>query len=421
MTKKSNTSKTRLLLTGLLFGVVIGVPLFVGAASPSKYQFLSAPDFMNADLADVSGAPLYRKGQPNSMNKSYQTAQSFLLNTMKSENIKDVYVAGDLVEGHWGRDDSNTGTFGPVRTNDQKRKAVLRAGDLYYTKWINRFKVRGMNVYPAVGDDDIGDNPWTKNKNEYLTFKYKNIETWRQSFHKELLTNKWGNPRFKNHPKGQAAKTAYAVRPNPNVQLITVDVFKRGVTNGRADVVAKLDKDQQAWFNKVLAKANKDGVKWIIVQGHTPVVGPVRQSHSSGMMYKGGRNSDFWKSMVKHKVDLYLCGEVHDVTAHHVDGVTQISHGGLITQAGFNYMIGDINGDTINLTVKQFTGKVDRSGLLWQTSPRRLPLGVTYDPVPLLDGTMTLTSDNEVVSRSGSLDVYDGSEPPVTSASVLPE
>lgn len=411
ISKKANTRRNRMFITGLFFALVIGIPLFVSAASKSdSYKFISTPDFMNADIGDVSVAPLYKKGQPNSVNEKYVTAQNLILNTIAAEGIKDVYVAGDLVEGHWGRDDSNTGTFGPVRNKKERLKAVARAGDLYYRKWINRFKVRNLNVYPAVGDHDIGDNPWTKGKNWYLTFKYNNIDAWRKSFNEELLTNKWGNQRFKNRPSGQASKTAYAVRPNPNVQLITVDVFKRGVANGRADVVAKLDNDQLRWLNKVLDKANADGVKWIIVQGHTPVVGPVRYKGSSKLMYKQGTDSAFWKTMVKHKVDLYLCGEVHDVTAHHVDGITQISHGGLFAWAGTNYMIGDINGDTMNLTVKQFVGTRDTSEYLWQTSKRKMPISVTYNPTPLLDGTMTLNSDNTIVSRTGSLDVYNGTE-----------
>ena len=48
-------------------------------------------------------------------------------------------MAGDLVEGRWGRDDARTGVFGPVRTPSQRLRAWRRAADVYYPAWRERF------------------------------------------------------------------------------------------------------------------------------------------------------------------------------------------------------------------------------------------------------------------------------------------
>ena len=60
---------------------------------------------------------------------------------------------------------------------------------------------------------------------------------------------------------------------------------------------------------------------------------PARRRSSSGLMLKKGEQSPLWKSMAKHGVDLYLCGEVHAITCTEKSGVQQIAHGGL---SGYN-------------------------------------------------------------------------------------
>ena len=90
----------------------------------TSYSFLSSPDFLNADIADVRSSPLYRHGSPNSITPSLRKSLDTILDHLASEQVPDIFVAGDLVEGHWGVDTENTGTFGPVRT-----RAERQAGD----------------------------------------------------------------------------------------------------------------------------------------------------------------------------------------------------------------------------------------------------------------------------------------------------
>ena len=218
-----------------------------------------------------------------------------------------------------------------------------------------------------------------------------------------MLRNPDGTRRFPDHPSGPAAGTAYAVRPDPEVLLVSLDVFQ----HTRTDVHIKVDDLQLAWLNRVLAAAVADGVDWIIVQGHTPIVTPVPMVGSSGLMYQNGVDSPLWRTMRDYGVDLYLCGEVHDTSMHHVDGITQVCHGGLFAYGFSNYVRADINGGTLTMTSNRFLSEVDKSVRLWQTDMRKaMPAQVVYEPEPVVRGTLTVTSDNRVVAASGNLMEY---------------
>jgi hypothetical protein len=375
-----------------------------GPVNPdTHYSFLSTPDFLNADIADVSETPLYKPGSPNSITDSLAASLETVLDKIASEGVPDVYVAGDLVEGRWGIDTAHTGTFGPVDSRKHRREAIERAGDHYYQSWLEGFTSRGLNTFPALGDHDIGDDEWGYSRGEYPAFKMRNLEVWKQTYERNIMTNADGSERFPDRPPGPAHGTAYAVRPDPEVQLIAVDVFKRTPRHVRYE----LDDEQLVWLEGVLSKAVDDGVDWIMVQGHTPVVTPVRMVGSSGLMYSGGIESPFWQLMKRYGVDLYLCGEVHITTMHHVDGITQISHGGLFAYGFSNYMRADIDGGTMTLTSKRFESDVDKSVRLWQTDEHKgMPAEVVYESEPRVRGTLTLTSDNRVLESTGNLQPY---------------
>jgi hypothetical protein len=69
------------------------------------------------------------------------------------------------------------------------------------------------------------------------------------------------------------------------------------------------------WLETVLKAARTDdSIKYIFVQGHLPVLHPVRARHSSIMYFDGGAESPFWQLLRKYKVDVYFSGEVHSDT-----------------------------------------------------------------------------------------------------------
>jgi Calcineurin-like phosphoesterase len=357
------------------------------AAVPT-YTFTSSPDYFNLDVGDVSVRRDW-DGVHNSYNPSYAAAIDYTMGAFKETGADSYLVAGDLVYGHYGRDDANTGIFGPVDTHAQRIRHVRRAARFYFTRWQRQWTSRGMEVFPALGDHDIGDNPWGGANRWYPKFRQTAVDDFKEQFSKFILN---GNHRW--HPSGPARGTAYTVMLNPETRLITLDVFWKH----KGDVEAKVDPKQLAWVEKVLSNAASAGVPWVIVQGHTPILRPVLQRSSSGIMYRGATNSALWKLLVKYRVDLYLCGEVHDVTAIHRDGVTQISHGGQIQTGFISYLTSQATGDRMDLQINEFTSSKDRSSTLWQTDTGApAPIGIEYTGHSVT-GTMSISADNSVVA-----------------------
>ena len=72
-------------------------------------------------------------------------------------------------------------------------------------------------------------------------------------------------------------------------------------------------------------------------------------------MLKDGTDSGLWKLMVKHGVNVYLCGEHHRITVKQQDGIWQIVHGALWgTQTDLNYMRGSVRPKEMTLELLEF-------------------------------------------------------------------
>lgn len=375
-----------------------------GTPRPSRsFRLLSSPDFLNADVADLahpsSGADWDPSRSENSINDKQALALNTILSDWSAQRPDAVMVAGDLVNGHWGKDTDNTGNFGPVGTLAEKRAAVQRAAITYYPQWKQRLRDHGLlRVYPAMGDHEYGDDPWI------VDWKRQLASTFRAQWAKQFTINPDGAPRFRDRPVGSKHEfSAYAWRPHPMVQAVTLDVFD----NLSAEMRIRLDAEQMTWLRGVLAKAKADGVPWIIVQGHTPIVGPVRQSSSSGLMFEGGASSTLWEVFKKYGVDVYLTGEVHAVTEVRRDGIVQISHGGLFSFAHSNYLLADVYSDRLEISVRDFDGRWSNSeGRLWETQTPGGPKDLVYQPNPPIIGTTTLWKDGRENGRSGALLPY---------------
>ena len=370
---------------------------------PDAYRFLSFPDFLNQDVADLTagGRATYvdpTTGQvANSTNASYDKALDEVLSEMDSQRASDLLVAGDLMEGRWGRDDSGAGVFGPVRTERQRLAATRRAAATYYPAWSERLADHGLTPFPALGDHEIGDNPWRRPGDQWIDFKRRHVPEFKQLFARELLTRPNGERRFLDHPtQGQARDTAYAVRLDRNVLLVTIDPFTRRA----GDVRVSVDRAQLAWLHDLLRKARKESVPWVLVQGHTPIAGPVRHRNSSTLAYRGGTKSALWKTMVRGGVDVYLCGEVHDQTVTVRDGIVQVAHGSLFYRGEASYLVGQATARRLVLENRQFRGSMDFSERLWTTSRLGAPGGVSYPDPSLVTGTLEARR-----TRDGGIDI----------------
>ncbi len=356
------------------------------------YRFVSAPDFLNQDVADLTADGreqhvVKATGEvANSTNAEYDTALDHVISEMASHGTDDVLVAGDLVEGRWGRDDARTGVFGPVRTEPQRVRAWRRAADVYFPAYRDRFTSHGLATYPAVGDHEIGDDPWRKRRPDpWIDFKRRHVPLFKQVFAAQMLTGADGAPRFADRPSaGPARDTAYAVRLDDDVLLVTLDVFQR---RGN-DVHLSVDRAQLDWLRGVLRRARREDVPWVMVQGHVPMTGDVRTRNSSHLVYERGYRSELWRTMVDGGVDVYLSGEVHDQTVHQRDGVLEVSHGSLFYRGEASYVVGQATADQLVLENHQFRGTVGFDDRLWTTSRLGAPGHISYPGRSVVTGTL---------------------------------
>ena len=376
-------------------GVAAGAP-----DTPRSLRLISSPDFLNADVGDLRKGPGFwnPRRSANSTSPAYERAIGHVLDDWKRQQPDAVLVAGDLVDGRWGRDSHHTGNFGPVDNPTQRAAAARLAAATYYPQYLRRFRERGLDLYPAAGDHEYGDNPWT-------TSKRRLGPVFQQEFARYFTREPSGRPRFRDHPKGPHAGTAYAFRPAPDVQVVTIDPFDIAPDHARI----RVDRQQLRWLVGVLRTAQQDGVRWTIVQGHVPILEPVRSRGSSNLHYPGGSRSRLWKVFRTYGVDLYLCGEVHDVTATTEDGILQLAHGGAFQFGLTTYAVLDVHDDRIDLTLRDYGVRVrdarDHSRL-WETVRSGLKKWIRVDADPVTIGTLTLDPAGQVTRRTGILLPY---------------
>lgn len=400
-------------------------PAVTSAPEPPLLTFVSSPDFMNADVANLKAhhnweetrrrwsARFPRLKAPNSWNRSYRVALRTTLDGFAAERPDAMLVAGDLVNGHWGKDrwsvrgrSVKTGIFGPTSTFRQKKRARLRAANFYFRQYRRMFDRRGIPLYPAMGDHEYGDDPWTGHANR---FKRGTMHVVRRPFRRHLTS---GLP-INSRPRGPAARSAYASYLHPDLLLVTLDEFRR---TGGGRVLGEIDDRQLTWLRRVLRRAEERGTRWIIVQGHLPILRRAAYRGSSALCYVGGARSALWRTLRRFDVDLYLNGEVHQNSRRTRDGVTQISHGGLFgfgrTLGNTSYLLGRVYDDRLELSVKRFRVTwADGRSRLYQVSPGALPYRrKRVAPTPRQIGRLTLTDGSRAGPGAGVLAPYTGDQ-----------
>ncbi|MCW2816914.1 MAG: hypothetical protein JWN84_4369, partial [Nocardioides sp.] len=371
------------------------VRLVVGRSDVAPdLRLLSSPDFLNADVADLRRGP--NRWNPsrsaNSTNASYEKVLDGILDDWAELDPAAVLVAGDLVNGRWGYDDKRTGSFGPVGTLAQKKAALRSAARTYYPQWQQRFDDHGLQVFPSIGDHEMGDNPFGPTKRGLAS-------TFREEFARQFTTNPDGSARYPDRPRGPASRTAFAGRPTPDLQIVSLDVFH--VTPQAMRI--RIDRQQMRWLKQVLARAQRDRVKWVIVESHVPIAFPVRNRASSALHYEGATDSQLWKVLQRYDVDLYLSGEVHDTQLVARDGIVQVSHGGAFQYGLTTALVLDFYGDDLYLTLRDYdVTKRERGRRLWETRRSGLPPQVVSSRGALTIGTATVR-DGELTTASGIL------------------
>jgi hypothetical protein len=323
-----------------------------------EIRFTSVPDIFNWNI-----------GNPQA---GWEETLDWFFDRLQKEGPDFMLNAGDIMDARWWTD-----------ANEVRQKT-----EQYWGGFRKRFDDRAMTIYVAPGDHEYGDDGGLTKGDIARAFG-------------EQFTKLMGMPR--NGPSNHMGR-AYFVRKN-NLLLISLDTFedkgeKFGYTVGN---------EQLTWMEQTLV-ANKDA-EFIIVQGHLPVVGPVRSKNSSASMLEEGTNSALWKLMLKHGVDVYLCGEHHRITIKKHDGIWQIVHGALWgTQTDLNYLRGTVRPKEMKLELLEFD--VEYGGGYIGDHPYRSPQNrpretVTLNPKtraegPRTTGTLILSSGPEGEMRDST-------------------
>lgn len=323
--------------------------LLVADGKATEIRFTSVPDIFNWNI----GNP-----QPG-----WEETIDWFFDRLQKEGPDFTLNAGDIMDARWWND----------------AKQVQEKTEEYWVGFKKRFDERGMTVYVAPGDHEYGDDGGLKMGHIARAFG-------------KQFTKLMGMPR--NGPANHMGRTYYVRKDN--LLIITLDTFE---DKGKRFAYTVGD-EQLAWMEKTLM-ANQDA-EFTIVQGHLPIVGPVRSKNSSRSMLEGGTNSNLWKLMVKYGVDVYLCGEHHRITVKKRDGIWQIVHGALWgTQTDLNYLRGAVRSKEMKLELLEFDVKYN--GGYIGDHPHRDPKNKPRESVTLTDKTR-----NEGPRLTGTLVLFSG-------------
>lgn len=337
---------------------------FPTSENDASFRFTSYPDLFNWNI---------KYPQPG-----WEKAMDWFLTGMKKEGPAFSLNAGDVMDARWW----------------SSKKQVRRQTQKYWGGMKQRFEDMNIDLYIAPGDHEYGDDQGLRKMHLAPVFG-------------EQFSKIFDMPRNgPSHKKG----LAYSFTRG-NLAVITVDTFEDAGDRMSMTVSGR----QLSWLEEQLKKyQDKD---FIIVQGHVPVVGPVRSKNSSANMLEGGTDSDFWQMMVEYGVDAYLCGEHHRITVKKHDGIWQIVHGALWgTQEDPNYLRGSVWPDRLKLELFKFNVKYGEKKLNGQhpnraqgnAPARRVRIAEsTREDGPRRVGTLVISAragENRTTTRAGCFD-----------------
>lgn len=341
------------------------------------WTFVSFPDFFNFDVPDPW--------------PEWDPSVEWFLNQVKAEQPDFVLIAGDLVNGHWWD--------GP--------KCIEHMSAVYYSGWVRRMQRHGLKFYVAVGDHELGDDPWPPEKVAL-------VPHFERAFARHLAMPA-------NGPESKKGMAYYVL--HKDTLIVTVETFE--VVDGKMHVGVL--GEQLDWLREVFKR--HAAVRHIIVQGHAPVIPPTKRRSSSGLVVEAGTNSPFWQLMKEAGVDLYLCGEHHAVNVAEADGILQIVHGsswGREVVDTQDYLVCRVAPDALELELKSFPLE-SKGAYMWNLHKDRGPREVVQIPAearavgPRTIGTITIRktgAGKQFIDRAGVFELPSAS--PGTTSEYLP-
>ena len=322
-------------IVALLIVYLCGSHVALAADKTEPIRFTSVPDIFNWNISNP---------QPG-----WEDTVGWFFERLQKDGPDFTLNAGDIMDARWW----------------DNKEQVRKKTEEYWLGFKKRFDDRGMTLYLAPGDHEYGDDGGLRKGDIARAFG-------------EQFTELMAMPR--NGPDGHIGRSFF-VREK-NLLIISLDTFEDAGEKFAYTVGNK----QLAWMETIL-ETNQDA-EFIIVQGHLPIVGPVRSKDSSASMLKDGTNSGLWKLMVKYGVNVYLCGEHHRITVKKRDGIWQIVHGALWgTQKDLNYLRGTVSPGEMKLELLEFN--VEYSGGYIGDHPHRSPTNRPREKVALSTTTRT--------------------------------
>ena len=297
------------------------------------WTFVSSPDWFNQDVADLSGATA---GVPkaegwdlnvsdglNGISPQMATVYDLLVGEMSAYNPQLFSVSGDLINGRWFSD--STLDMFDSDTRD-RATAIDNAAAIYYGWYRQLFGRFGITtILPVVGDHELGDDSWPAGSE-----KAQHVQTMRRAFGDNMVDPMGIASQINgvsSRPLGTPFEDSSYAYQHQNVLFVSVDVFQQDNPSINIDsilgsVTPEIVGAHLTWLSNLLSAADQDAtIDHVIVQGHAPVLSPVRMQQTSGIMLREREASPFWSLLRQHhhgnggKVRLYLSGEVHTVTA----------------------------------------------------------------------------------------------------------
>ena len=352
-----SSRSTRIILSHFLFILVFYPQILTHAEDP--WSFIVLSDWHNAENFAL------RPHVHSSPSAQLKIPIIQYLNQTHGGDL--ILIPGDVNVGHWDSPSFISKFKKIYGKNWTIPQIVQQAGFHCYTGMMETFFAGGYNtILMAVGDHELGDNPWLagSSHSDMLTH-------YRLGFQQVLNRYAWTGEFIYSTPIGTIPSrpigtifenTSYAYQ-HKQILFVTVDVFdyaspvtenylnRSTGSGGEGIIIGNVQGAHLSWFESVLKEARKDpSIRYILVQGHLPILQPVRKINSSAMFIQLGEDSDFFKTMQKYNVDIYFAGEVHTNTV--IQDPTSKLLQMVLRGNGFNnYMVVHVTDTKLNMTL----------------------------------------------------------------------
>ncbi|MBE0679106.1 MAG: metallophosphoesterase [Bacteroidales bacterium] len=329
--------------------IIFNLILFssVGQSQNNSWTFASYPDFHSGDW-DLR----------EDLNPDAFSDQHKVIADIASFNPEFLLLTGDMIGGMWLNNEHLRKKYG---AEEDLKKFIHSCAVICYEGVNSRFAEHGLKVYGCVGDHEVGDQNWEVNSIKSLAVRY-----FKEAFASAYTLGSKGESLFTGligsvpqRPAGTPYENTSYAFIHKNVMVVTVDIFTQDspfvpLHPVRGTVYPDITGGHQKWLDDVLEAGNSiDSVDFIIVQSHFPVLLPVRKHQTSHMTVLNEEESAFWNILKKHKVDVYLAGEVHALTPSidNQGGIIQIVHGSFNNYPNplLNYLITEVSDDKLTI------------------------------------------------------------------------